>query len=119
MKLSKKNVARVGRKGSVRKGLSGTPTRPRLTVYRSNVHIYAQIIDDEQGKTLVSASSCLAEIKGSEGAKKDIAKKVGAVLGQRALDAGVSQVVFDRNGFQYHGRVAALAAGARESGLSF
>jgi len=119
MKPSKKDIKWAGRKRSIRKKISGSASRPRMTIYRSNSHIYAQIIDDDQGTTLASASSQLAEVKGTEGGKKGIAKKVGEILGQRAQAAGITSVVFDRNGFHYHGRVASLASGARESGLSF
>jgi large subunit ribosomal protein L18 len=100
----------------VRKKVVGVPERPRLSVYRSNRHIYAQVIDDFAGRTLASASS-LSE--STDGDPKDVAKAVGRAVAARAKDAGVGQVVFDRGGFQYHGRVAALAEGAREGGLEF
>ena len=122
MTTSKRTLARYRRKKHVRKHISGSAERPRLCVFRSSKHIYAQIIDDVSGQTLVSSSSltaaCLAEIK-NEDDKKAIAKKVGLHLGGLAKEAGLSTVTFDRNGFPYHGRVAALADGARESGLVF
>jgi large subunit ribosomal protein L18 len=120
MKHTKKTTNRLRRKARVRKHMLGSASRPRMTVFRSNLHIYAQIIDDDTGNTLVSASSRLKEIKSDgEKGKKGVAKQVGALVAQRAKDAGVTQVVFDRNGYKYHGRVAALADGAREGGLSF
>lgn len=122
--MAKRNrsvALRLRRKAHVRKTLTGSSERPRLCVYRSNVHIYAQIINDETGETLASASTRAPEIfAGLEGQKKkDVAKKVGSLLAQRAVAAGVTLVAFDRNGFKYHGRVAALAEGAREGGLQF
>lgn len=107
--------ARVRRHRRVRKHVSGTPDRPRLAVFRSNKHIYAQVIDDLDGRTLVAASSLDEGISG--GSKSDVAKKVGALVGRRAVDAGVGKVVLDRGGNLYHGRVKALADGAREAGL--
>ena len=102
----------------VRSKVSGTPERPRLTVFRSNANIYAQIIDDVAGKTIVSASTLE---KGFEGATGNIeaAKKVGQMIGERAKAQGIDTVVFDRGGYVYHGRVAAVAEGAREAGLEF
>lgn len=112
---------RLRRKRSIRKKILGTPTRPRLSVYRSNKHIYAQVIDDLNGHTLVSASSvdqdARDEVAGLE--KKEQARQVGKLVAQRAQEQGIAQVVFDRNGFIYHGRVAAVADGAREGGLEF
>ena len=102
----------------VRAKISGTPERPRLNVFRSETNIYAQIIDDVNGKTLVSASS-LEKAFECDGTKTDAAKKVGQVVAERAKAAGISEVVFDRGGYVYHGRVAALAEGAREGGLQF
>lgn len=100
----------------VRKKVTGTADRPRLAVYRSNKHIYAQVIDDTAGKTLASAST----VVGAEGdSPKDKAKAVGLALAEKAKGAGVSQVTFDRGGFMYHGRVQAVAEGAREGGLEF
>ena len=116
-----KNEIRVIRHERVRKKISGTPERPRLCVYRSNAHIYAQIIDDVAGKTLCSASTLEKEIaaKIGEEDKKGAAKLVGKTIAERAKNAGISEVVFDRGGYIYTGRVAELAAGAREGGLDF
>ena len=109
---------RIKRHARVRGKISGTPERPRLCVFRSENHIYAQIIDDVAGNTLVSASSVE---KGFEGRGSNIegAKKVGSMVAERALSKGIDTVVFDRGGYIFHGRVAALAEGARESGLKF
>ncbi len=112
-----KNKRRVKRSIGVRKKIEGTPNRPRLSVFRSAKHIYVQAIDDASGKTLASASS--AEKGFDTGKKAESAFKVGQKVGQRLKEKGVSSVIFDRNGFRYHGRVAQLAAGARESGLEF
>ena len=116
-----RNDRRVKRHDRVRKNLNGTPERPRLCVYRSNKNISAQIIDDVNGITLVAASSLDKELKAEleNGGNKEAAKKVGAVLAKRALEKGIEVVCFDRGGFLYHGRVAELAAGAREGGLKF
>ena len=116
-----RNEVRVIRHARVRKKISGTPEMPRLCVYRSNKYIYAQIIDDTKGITLVSASSLDAALKGQldEVNKSDEAKLVGKLVAERAKQAGVNKVVFDRGGYLYTGRVAALAAGAREAGLEF
>lgn len=106
----------------VRAKVNGTPRRPRLNVFRSSAHIYAQVIDDTQGHTLVAASDLEQEIKerAGEGATKAArAKAVGLIIGERAKAAGIETVVFDRGGFLYHGRVRAVADGARESGLAF
>ncbi|MCB8931876.1 MAG: 50S ribosomal protein L18 [Fimbriimonadaceae bacterium] len=114
----KTNVAlRKVRHERLRKRISGTPERPRLAVFRSLKHIYAQIIDDTTGTTLASASSREKEI--AAGGNLDGAKAVGAALGKRAADKGIKAVVFDRGGFRYHGRVAGLADAAREAGLEF
>lgn len=112
---------RLRRHLRVRKKVFGTPDRPRLAVFRSLNHIYAQIIDDVRGHTLVSASTLDPEIREKvKGLRKtDAARVVGEVLGQRALAAGITRVVFDRGGFKYHGRVKALADGARAAGLQF
>lgn len=107
-----KTVRRQRRKTGIRKRISGTPERPRLTVFRSLNHIYVQVIDDLDGKTLASASS----VKG-KGGNVEAAKAVGAQIAQKAKDAGITRVAFDRNGFRYHGRVKALADAAREGGL--
>jgi large subunit ribosomal protein L18 len=102
-----------------RKKLFGAPERPRLVVTRSARHIYAQVIDDVAGRTLASASSMESALRSAEGDKSEKAKKVGGLLAERAKAAGVEQVVFDRAGHKYHGRIAALADGARENGLGF
>jgi len=117
----KKRTARLKRKQRVRKTLSGSEQRPRLTVYRSLRHIYAQIILDTEGKTLCQASTLEAEVRKKlmGTSDKEAAKRVGEVVAERALAANVKEVVFDRNGFLYHGRVKALAEGAREKGLVF
>ena len=118
---SQRLVARLKRKKRIRKNIFGSQDRPRLSVFRSPKHIYAQIIDDTQGATLVSASTLDKEFKDSkvEGKKVDIAKAVGNLIGKRALDKGITNVVLDRNGFLYHGRVKSLSDGAREAGLNF
>jgi large subunit ribosomal protein L18 len=113
---------RTRRKKSVRRNIHGTAERPRLSVYRSLSHFYAQIIDDAQMHTLASASSSDKEIQAKiadADGKSDVSKIVGELLAQRAAAAGVKQVVFDRNGYIYHGRVKAFAEAAREAGLSF
>jgi len=112
-----KSQRRVRRKAGIRKRVIGTPQRPRLTVYRSIKHIYAQIIDDLDGKTVVAASS--AQIGDASAGNKTGASAVGKALAEKATAAGVKQVCFDRNGLRYHGRVKALADAAREGGLSF
>jgi large subunit ribosomal protein L18 len=109
-------------KASIRKKISGTAQRPRLTVYRSLGNIYGQIIDDVTGKTLVAASSISKEVKAeliSAKSKKEKSLAVGKILAKRALEKNIQNVVFDRNGYLYHGRVKALADGAREGGLKF
>ena len=124
--MSKKTKRKVwiGRKYRIRKKMKGNPDKPRLTVFRSGNHIYAQIIDDVLGKTLVAASSkdkefCSASAKSARGSNKDGAMFVGKLLGNRAKDRGVERVVFDRNGYRYHGRVKALADAVREMGVKF
>ena len=112
------NKQRLKRHVRVRAKISGTAARPRLCVYRSNANISAQIIDDERGVTLVSASTLEASFEGI-GSNKEAAKKVGIAIAERALAKGISEVVFDRGGYIYHGRVSELAAGAREGGLQF
>ena len=114
-----KNVARLRRHKRVRKLISGTPSRPRLCVFRSLANIYAQIIDDVNGVTLASASTLDSELKSSNGGNKEAAKAVGMLVAKRAIEKGVKVVVFDRGGYIYHGRVAELAEGAREGGLEF
>ena len=116
-KINKKAM-RLKRHVRVRGKISGTPERPRLNVFRSNANIYAQIIDDVNGVTLVSANTLEKEFEGTAG-NCEAAKKVGTVLAERAKAKGIEQVVFDRGGYVYHGRVAALAEGAREGGLQF
>ena len=113
-----KNAMRLKRHVRVRGKISGTPERPRLNVFRSNANIYAQIIDDVNGVTLVSANTLEKEFEGATG-NCEAAKKVGAVLAECAKAKGINQVVFDRGGYIFHGRVAALAEGAREAGLEF
>ena len=113
-----KNAMRLKRHIRVRGKISGTPERPRLNVFRSNANIYAQIIDDVNGVTLVAANTLEKEFEGATG-NAEAAKKVVAVLAERAKAKGIEQVVFDRGGYIYHGRVAALAEGAREAGLKF
>ena len=117
IKKTNSNVSRLARHARVRKKVSGTAELPRLCVFRSLKNIYAQIIDDEAGKTLCSASTMEKSFEGF--GNKDAAKAVGALVAKRALDAGISEVVFDRGGYVYHGRVAELAEGAREGGLKF
>ena len=112
------NAQRLKRHKRVRGKISGTPERPRLNVFRSETNIYAQIIDDVAGKTLVSASSLEKDFN-CDGTKTDAAKMVGQLVAERAKAAGITTVVFDRGGYVYHGRVKALAEGAREGGLQF
>ncbi|WP_243359203.1 50S ribosomal protein L18 [Fundidesulfovibrio terrae] len=115
-----KQAARMSRKVRIRKKISGTASRPRLVVYRSNLHVYAQIVNDETGQTLV-ASSSLVLSKAGEALKpnKDTAAKVGRDVAAKAKEKAIESVVFDRNGYLYHGCVKALADGAREGGLQF
>ena len=119
--MLKRQQLRTRRHARVRKKVTGTAQRPRLAVYRSEHHIYAQVIDDSAGRTLAAASSVDKSLKGElgYGGNVDAAKRVGQLVGERAKQAGVQGVVFDRGGFKYHGRVAALAEGAREAGLEF
>jgi large subunit ribosomal protein L18 len=114
IKLSRRERIKRG----IRKRLSGSAERPRLSVYRSNKGIYAQIIDDNTGKTIVSASSISKDFS-AKGNKSEQSKAVGKAVAEKALAAGIKQVVFDRNGYLYHGRVQSLAEGAREAGLNF
>ncbi len=113
--------ARLRRHLRVRKSVHGTPERPRLSVYRSSSHIYAQLIDDDAGRTLAAASDVEAGISGRSNGKgkTDLAKRVGELVARRAIESGIKQVVFDRGGYRFHGRVKALATGAREAGLTF
>lgn len=118
MITNRKLERRVRRKKGIRKKIRGTPERPRLSVYRSLKHIYAQVIDDTTGRTLLSTSSLDKALSIEPHARKvDVSRAVGRLLAQRALAAGITAVAFDRNGFLYHGRVQALAEGAREGGL--
>ena len=118
-KVSKnKAVARKRRHFRLRKKIVGTPARPRLVVTRSNRNMFAQIIDDTVGHTLVSASTLEAELRSADGTKVEKSRKVGEKIAERAKDAGITAVVFDRGGNKYHGRVAAVAEGAREAGLT-
>lgn len=113
-----KLIARKRRHMRLRKKVVGTAERPRLVVTRSNRHIVAQVIDDSIGKTLVSASSLEADLRSGDGDKTDKSRQVGELVGKRAVDAGITAVVFDRGGNKYHGRIAALADAAREAGLT-
>lgn len=119
--LNLKKEARLKRKKRIRKKILGTPERPRLTVFRSARHIYAQVIDDTSGRTLAAACSLeKAEQERSEsGRKSEVANRIGKLVAERAVAKGVKQVVFDRNGFLYHGRVKAVSEGARAGGLEF
>ena len=114
-----RSAARQKRHSRLRLRVAGSAERPRLAVFRSINQIYAQVIDDSTGRTLAAASSMEAAVKGTGGTKTERAQKVGSLIGDRAKDAGVERVVFDRAGFKYHGRIRALAEGARESGLEF
>jgi large subunit ribosomal protein L18 len=116
---SPRSAARLRRQVRVRKKVSGAPERPRLVVTRSARHISAQVIDDTQGRTLASASTMEATLRSTTGDKSDKAKQVGGLIAERAKAVGIKTVVFDRAGYKYHGRVAALADGAREGGLGF
>lgn len=107
------------RKARVRKKIKGTTERPRLNVHRSNKHIYAQVIDDVTGKTIAAASTKSKGIEGLDAKKVDAARKVGETVARLAVERGVDKVVFDRSGYIYHGRIKALAEGAREAGLKF
>jgi len=119
--MKTKAEIREWRKKRIRKRVVGTTTRPRLSVFRSATHIYAQIIDDEAHKTILAVSSLSKEIRELEeqGAKAVLAKKVGALVAKKCLENNIKMVVFDRNGFIYHGRIKALADAAREAGLEF
>lgn len=112
-------ASRIRRHTRVRKQLRGTAGRPRLAVFRSNQHIYAQVIDDDAGRTLAQASDVEGSLRGTTGTKSDRAKGVGQLVAQRAKAAGIETIVFDRGGFRYAGRVQALADAAREEGLEF
>ncbi|KMK74879.1 50S ribosomal protein L18 [Alkalihalobacillus pseudalcaliphilus] len=114
-----KNTARKKRHAHVRRAITGTPERPRLNVFRSSKHIYAQLIDDVNGVTLASASSLDKELGLENGSNTEAAKQVGALVAKRAVENGHKVIVFDRGGYVYHGRVATLADAAREAGLEF
>jgi large subunit ribosomal protein L18 len=119
IKKVSRNVTRTQRHLRVRKRLSGSTERPRLVIYRSLNHVYVQIIDDSVGNTLVAASSLDPSLKGQKMSLKEKAVKVGELIGLRSTEKGITQVVFDRGGYKYHGRVAALADAARSKGLEF
>lgn len=114
--MKRRLTGRTRRKVRIRRKVHGTAVRPRLTVFRSSKYIYAQVIDDTEGRTIASASSAKATVEGN---KLDAAKAVGDRVAKACLEKGVEQVVFDRSGYQYHGRVRALAESAREAGLKF
>ncbi|MBQ1080327.1 MULTISPECIES: 50S ribosomal protein L18 [Nocardiopsis] len=118
-RTAKATTSRKRRQFRVRKKVVGTSERPRLAVFRSSKHIVAQVIDDSKGHTLVAASSVETDVRGAEGTKSDKSVKVGELVAQRAKDAGITQVVFDRGGNRYAGRIAKLADAAREGGLEF
>ncbi len=116
---TKKDKRRLKIKHRVRKKIKGTPDKPRLTVFRSNKQIYAQIINDIEGKTLLSASSLAKDFELEKATKTEAAKEVGKLVAKKAVESGIKEVIFDRNGYLYHGRVKSLANGAREGGLNF
>nr|WP_273936033.1 50S ribosomal protein L18 [Kutzneria chonburiensis] len=116
---TRRRVSRARRHFRLRKKISGTPERPRMVVNRSSRHITVQVIDDLAGNTLASASSLEADVRALDGDKKARAVKVGQLVAARAKEAGIDKVVFDRGGYDYHGRIAALADAAREAGLEF
>jgi large subunit ribosomal protein L18 len=118
-KLASRGAARQKRHDSIRLRLAGTTDRPRLAVFRSLNHIYAQVIDDTSGRTLAAASTLEKELRGSSSTKSQEAVVVGRLIAERAKKAGVERVVFDRAGFRYHGRIKSLADAAREAGLDF
>jgi large subunit ribosomal protein L18 len=118
-KLASRGAARSKRHDRIRLHMEGTGTRPRLAVFRSLNHIYAQVIDDASGRTLATASTVEKELRSSGQTKTDEAKVVGRLVAERAKAAGVARVVFDRAGFRYHGRIKSLADAAREAGLEF
>lgn len=119
MGVNKKTARRTKIKAGIRKKIRGTDERPRLTVFRSNKEIYAQIINDTENRTLVGASSKSKDLGEVEGTKIEVSRQVGLELARRAKEAGIESVVFDRNGFRYHGRVKAFADGVREGGINF
>ena len=115
----KKQELRQRRKAHIRKKVEGSVERPRLSVYRSLNHIYAQVIDDVSGKTVAAASTLSPELKDGKGKKRELAKEVGKLVAKKCQEKQIAAVVFDRNGFMYHGRIAAVAVGARVGGLKF
>ena len=118
--MAQKNRAEVRRAvhGRIRRKVKGSTERPRLAIYRSLNHIYAQVIDDERGQTLVSASTTEKDLKGATGGNLEAAKRVGRAIAERAIASGINDVVFDRGGYVYHGRIKALTDAAREAGLN-
>ena len=118
-KVASRGAARQKRHERIRLHMEGSAERPRLAVFRSNVHIYAQVIDDASGRTLATASTVEKELRGSKKTKTEEAAVVGKLVAERAKSAGVERVVFDRAGFRYHGRIKSLADAAREAGLDF
>jgi large subunit ribosomal protein L18 len=116
---SARRESRLRRHRRVRKKIHGTAARPRLAVHRSNKHLVAQVIDDDTGRTLAAASTTESALRGEGGHSVAAATRVGTLIGERAKAAGITQVVFDRGGYIYHGRIAAVAAAAREAGLEF
>ena len=116
-----KRQARIKRKKRIRKKMAGSPERPRLSVFRSAKHVYAQLVDDSRGETIVAASSLEKVVQGRApfGSKVALANHIGKLIAERAAEKGIKKVVFDRNGFLYHGRVKAISDGAREAGLDF
>jgi large subunit ribosomal protein L18 len=118
-KTSSKQASRLRRKAHIRKRVRGTAERPRLSVFRSASHIYAQLVDDVNGNTIVAANTLQSGLRGDDSGNKAGAVRVGTAVAEQALAAGVTQVVFDRNGFLFHGRVKALADAARAAGLQF
>jgi large subunit ribosomal protein L18 len=119
--MNPRELARLKRKKRIRKNIHGTQERPRLCVFRSDKHIYAQVIEDDKGVTLVSASTLSPEYREMEkpSGKVEAAKRIGALIAQKAKEKGISKVVFDRSGYIYHGRIQALADAARQAGLDF
>ncbi|MBN4925220.1 50S ribosomal protein L18 [Hoyosella rhizosphaerae] len=116
---TQRRISRARRHFRLRKKVSGSPERPRLAVHRSSRHIHVQLIDDIAGRTLASASTMEPDVQAVEGDKKALSAKVGTLIAERAIEAGINAVVFDRGGYTYHGRIAALADAAREGGLKF
>lgn len=119
MKTDNKVIRRQKIRYSIRKNVAGTPEKPRLSVFRSNTDIYVQLIDDENGKTIASASSKDKDVTAQKGNKVEISKLVGTAIARKAAELGITAVVFDRGGYLYHGRVKSVADGAREGGLQF